>query len=165
MSLLSASPEKSFRQGLCIGLDCRRLFFICSACDHGQRYCSKFCSLKARGEQKRAARRRYRRSFRGRRNQAQRQQAYRRRIADRDRARASAAENLSASLNPTSEAAEKIVTDPSSIATPTSSTIAQLPVPAPFLTPRQRLLSEFGQIVCCFCGRVGRFLNPFDASG
>ena len=167
MLLLSAPPEKPFRIRRCNALDCHRLFIVCSRCDCRRRYCCKSCSLNARAEQKRAARRRYRQSFQGRKNQSHRQRAYRRRKADRDRASAAtaAADIVTADLDPASATAEKIVMDPSSITTPTSATITRRPVPASFQTPRQRWLSEFGEIVCCFCGRAGRFLNPFYSSG
>src|SRR5262249_31219128 len=91
MLLLSAPPEKPFRIRRCNALDCHRLFIVCSRCDCRRRYCCKSCSLNARTEQKRAARRRYRQSFQGRKNQSHRQRAYRRRKADWDRASAATA--------------------------------------------------------------------------
>jgi hypothetical protein len=47
----------------------------------------------------------------------------------------------------------------------TSAIIAAPPVAAPSEAQRQPFLSASGLIVCHFCGRVGRFLNPFIDSG
>jgi hypothetical protein len=49
--------------------------------------------------------------------------------------------------------------------TPTSGIIASPPVAAPLEAHWRPFLSTLGRIVCHFCGRVGRFLNPFAESG
>jgi hypothetical protein len=49
--------------------------------------------------------------------------------------------------------------------TPSSGIIASPPVTAPLPAHRRPFLSTLGWIVCHFCGRVGRFLNPFLESG
>jgi hypothetical protein len=40
------------RQRLCLSSECRTLFFLCSRCDRGQRYCSRFCRDQARCRQR-----------------------------------------------------------------------------------------------------------------
>jgi hypothetical protein len=47
----------------------------------------------------------------------------------------------------------------------TSGIIASPPVAAPIVVQQRPFLSTSGRIVCHFCGRVGRFLNPFIESG
>jgi hypothetical protein len=47
----------------------------------------------------------------------------------------------------------------------TSGIIASPPVASPLEAQWRPFLSSFGRIVCHFCGRVGRFLNPFIESG
>jgi hypothetical protein len=145
---MSPSSEKPFRQRLCNAADCRRLFFLCSGCDRGQRYCSPSCRSKTRREQLRAANRRNQRTAEGRLNNRDRQQAFRRR------------QSL---VSP--PAAEKTVTDQSSKAPLSSGKILSPPISAPAAPVWRRLLSDFGEAVCRFCGRVGRFLNPYYASG
>jgi len=146
--IMPTPPENPFRQRLCNASDCRSLFFICSRCDRGQRYCGEPCRSKTRRQQLRAANRRYQQSPEGKQDNRDRQQAFRRRR----------------SLAPLS-ASEKTVTDQSIGAPLTSCTISPQPVPAPAASPWRRLLSDLGEVVCRFCGRVGRFLNPFHASG
>lgn len=99
-------------------------------------------------EQRRAARRRHRQSPEGRDDARDRQRDYRRRKADLARAEA-----------------QKNVMDQTLTPALTSGMIASPPVSAPSEASRRPFLSEFGFIVCHFCGRVGRFLNPFIESG
>jgi hypothetical protein len=63
-----------------------------------------------------------------------------------------------------SPAVEKTVTDQSTKAPLTSGKISSPPISVPTAPLWRRFLSDFGQIVCRFCGRVGRFLNPFHSS-
>jgi hypothetical protein len=148
MVLISSSSELPFRQVFCHASQCRRLFFICSHCYRNHRYCSPDCRELSGIEQRRAARLRYRQSPEARADQRDRQRNYRRRKADLAR-----------------DAAEKNVMDQTPAMTPASGMIASPPVAAPVRAPRRSFLSELGGIVCHFCGRVGRFLNPFDESG
>jgi hypothetical protein len=148
MLLISTSSELHFRQVFCHASQCRRLFFVCSHCYRGQRYCSLACRVASRFEQLRAARRRYRQSPEGREDGRDRQRNYRRRQADLARA-----------------SSEKTVMDQTPNPPLTSGIIASPPVLAPIEAQRRPFLSVRGRIVCHFCGRVGRFLNPFIESG
>ena len=144
---MSMPQETPLRQRLCNSPDCRRLFFLCSRCDRGQRYCSPPCREQTRREQLRAANRRNQRTPEGRLNNRDRQQAFRRRKA-----------------LVLSQAPEKNVTDQSSKAPLNSGKITSPPLLAPATPMWRRLVSDFGQAVCRFCGRVGRLINPFYAS-
>lgn len=148
MVLISSSSELPFRQIFCHASQCRRLFFICSHCYRNHRYCSPDCRELSSIEQRRAARRRYRQSPEGRDDGRDRQRNYRRRKADLARA-----------------AAQKNVMDHTPNPPLTSGIIASPPVAAPIVAPWRPFLSTSGRIVCHFCGRVGRFLNPFIESG
>jgi len=56
---------------------CRAQVLICSCCDCGNIHCERGCAEEARRTKQRAAGRRYQLSFRGRRNHAARERAYR----------------------------------------------------------------------------------------
>jgi len=58
---------------------CGVVFFLCSDCDRGHRYCSVGCRQAAREWSRRRARRKYARSERGRRNNRDRQRRFRQR--------------------------------------------------------------------------------------
>jgi hypothetical protein len=62
---------------------CHALFVICRSCDRGQRYCNGWCRFSAWREQRRQANRRHQRSPEGRADHRDRQQAYRKRCAQR----------------------------------------------------------------------------------
>jgi hypothetical protein len=47
--------EVLLRQRFCLGSECRAIFFLCSHCDRGQRYCSLACRRQARFRQRRRA--------------------------------------------------------------------------------------------------------------
>jgi hypothetical protein len=143
MILPPSPPKKPFRQRPCKADNCGRLFFICSHCDRGQRYCSRSCQLKSRAGQLRAAQRRYLQSPEGRKDQNDRQRAYRQRKAALSRI------SLSES-----------VIDQAPKSPPASRMITSRPVLASFETPWQKSRPEYGWVVCHFCGRVGRFLVP-----
>lgn len=147
MVLISSSSELPFRQIFCHAQECRRLFFICSHCYRNHRYCSPDCRELTSIEQRRAARRRYRQSPEGRDDGRDRQREYRRRKADLARA-----------------AAQKTVMDHTPHPPLTSGIITSPPVAAPIVAQQRPFLSTSGRIVCHFCGRVGRFLNPFIES-
>ena len=78
---MAVSTHTILRQRFCKASDCRTLFFICSHCDRGQRYCSSVCRRISRLEQQRTARRRFQHSSEGRLDHRDRQRAYRLRKA------------------------------------------------------------------------------------
>lgn len=138
MVSLSSPPKRPFRQRFCKADNCGRLFFICSHCDRGQRYCSESCQIKSRAEQLSAAQRRYLPSPEGRKDQCDRQRAYRLRKAALSRASAS-----------------ESVIDQAPQHRPTSGMITPQPILASIETPRQVFHSNYGRVICQFCGRVG----------
>ena len=69
--------EESYRLYNCAR--CHRLVKICPRCDHGNIYCNQGCAEIQRRETLCRAGRRYQATFRGRRNHAARQMAYRER--------------------------------------------------------------------------------------
>lgn len=64
---------------------CGVVFWLCSACDRGHRYCSAECRLAGRQRSRRRARRKYAHSERGRRNNRERQRRFRQRHRGRRR--------------------------------------------------------------------------------
>lgn len=66
---------------VCRHLQCRALFYICSQCYRGQRYCSSYCRTQARREQLHRAKRKYRQTPEGRQDHCDHQHAYRTRLA------------------------------------------------------------------------------------
>ena len=148
MVLIASSSELPFRQIFCHASQCRRLFFMCSHCYRNHRYCSPDCREISGVEQRRAARRRYRQSPEARADGRDRQRNYRRRKADLARTEA-----------------QRNVMDHTPHPPLTSAIIAAPPVATPIAARQRPFLSTFGLIVCRFCGRVGRFLNPFIESG
>jgi len=56
---------------------CSTIFYVCSSCDRGQRYCRQECRDYARKQQLRAANRRYQCSSAGRQSHQRRQRQYR----------------------------------------------------------------------------------------
>jgi hypothetical protein len=75
----AASGWEALRFVVCGRPECRRVFFLCSRCDRGQRYCGPPCSRGARAESLRQAGARYQRTRDGRHSHAARQAAYRER--------------------------------------------------------------------------------------
>jgi hypothetical protein len=73
------SAEPSLRPRICHGPNCGALFFVCSRCDRGQRYCSQECRAAARRLQQCAASRRYQRTEAGKEAHRTRQRSYRQR--------------------------------------------------------------------------------------
>jgi len=73
--------EVVLRPRFCLGSECRALFFLCSRCDRGQRYCSRSCRDQARRRQQRGANRRHQQSPEGRLDHRDRQRQYRHRRA------------------------------------------------------------------------------------
>ena len=70
---------EALRFVVCGRSECRQVFFLCSACDRGRRYCGSACSRLARTESVREAGRRYQRTRDGRHAHAARQAAWRQR--------------------------------------------------------------------------------------
>ncbi len=73
------------REVVCSWVPCGQNFALCSACDHGQRYCSDDCRDKARRCNQRRARRKYARSEKGRKNNCERQRRFRAGMAEKMR--------------------------------------------------------------------------------
>jgi len=69
--------EAVLRQRVCLGGECRTVFFICAHCDRGQRYCSTLCREHARVHQRRCANSRHQQSPEGRLDHRDRQRDYR----------------------------------------------------------------------------------------
>ena len=151
MALLAEPSDRPFRQRFCQSSSCGALFLICSHCDRGQRYCSLDCRLQSRAEQLRASRRRHQQSPEGRLDHRDRQRDYRRRKA---------ASSAIISAISVTDHASKVSLDSATIASPPDSRGAK-----PISQRVWRLLSEFGWLTCHFCGRLGRFLNPFHEPG
>lgn len=138
----------AFRQGFCRAPDCGILFFVCPSCERGQAYCSDECRKRARRLQLREANRRHQQSEEGRLDHRDRQRAYRLRLA---------------SLR---------VTD-HGYAPPTACAVMPQPASVALKRGALRFSSALGQhaqsftgsaskgAVCRFCGRRGRFINPF----
>jgi len=61
---------------------CNAVFWICPHCDRGQRYCSSFCRIPARRQQRRGANRRHQQSPEGRADHRDRQREYRHRCRE-----------------------------------------------------------------------------------
>jgi hypothetical protein len=68
-----------FRQRFCIG--CRAVFYICSYCDRGHRYCGTSCRESRRRQLHREANRRYQQTAYGKADHCDRQRDYRERQA------------------------------------------------------------------------------------
>ena len=62
---------------------CHGQVVLCSWCDHGQIYCSRACAHFSRQKSLRLARRRYQKTFNGRRNHAACQARYRQRLRNK----------------------------------------------------------------------------------
>jgi len=139
--------EAVLRARLCLGRACNVLFFICSNCDRGQRYCGVTCRVTARRRQRRSANRRHQTSTEGRLDHRDRQRQYRRR---RMQARVTDQGSPSAISPATSNGGEEIAL----AATTTVAVNAAAPVIG------IRTASGFW-LHCCYCGRAGRFVNPF----
>jgi len=139
--------EVVLRQRVCLGRECHAVFYLCSRCDHGQRYCSLACRRRARLHQHRHANRRYQNSPEGRDDHRDRQREYRQRRAQ---SRVTDQGSILIAFPASSECGkvEATLTD-----TPLRSSSTELP-----RWPEKRP----GVWLCCrVCGRTGRFVNPF----
>jgi len=109
-------------------------FFICLSCERGQCYCSEACSTQARLRKCREYNRKHQQSLDGRRDHADRQQAYRQR-----------------------QASEK-VTDQGSTSIGDSGSVAVgdwIPALSSMIQAMQAQLSGVGFARCRICGRRG----------
>jgi hypothetical protein len=52
---MAVHPEVVLRQRVCRSQRCQTVFWICTHCDRGQRYCSADCRPEARRQQRRDA--------------------------------------------------------------------------------------------------------------
>ena len=109
------------------------MFFLCSRCDRGQRYCGPACRRQARLRQHREANRRYQQSPEGRLDHRDRQQQYRER---RCRAR---------------------VTDQGSISIISPASLPRGQGAVMNAQPPAR----YGAPQCRICGCALRFINPY----
>ena len=163
-SPLSSSPHLAtwmtidsgvvLRQRACRG--CHAVFWICSYCDRGQRYCSLSCRIPARRQQRRSANRRHQRSPEGRDDHRDRQREYRRRCRIRD----CVTDQGSASITSPGNMPEW---DARSARTATRVGFATAFVQS-LASPAWRRQSEKPQppfLCCAWCGCLGRFVDPF----
>lgn len=139
--------EAVLRQRFCHAGECRAMFFLCSHCDRGQRYCSITCRRQARLRQHRSANRRYQQSLEGRLDHRDRQQQYRER---RCRARVTDQGSLLSHCSASSQCGAVEATSPD----------AQKPTGAVVL-PQWRENRPGVRLCCRVCGRVGRFIDQF----
>ena len=144
------TTEVEFYERFCQAVDCRALFFICSHCDRGQRYCSSDCRVRARREQWRAAARRYQQSPEGRLDHRNRQRSYRQRKAT---SIPMPAPSPGASVTHQGSQGESIG----------DSFQSSLPVGIVRSTTQRlaKSLESLGFLLCQFCENQGRFSNPF----
>jgi hypothetical protein len=145
---MAVHGEVVLRQRVCRGQGCQTVFWICTHCDHGQRYCSLACRTEARHRQHRAANRRYQQSPEGRLDHRDRQQQYRvRRVPRRRRPRVTDQSSLSVISPAPSECGETITTP----------VVVALRVQSAGLLEKRAGL----WLRCSICGRPGRFVDPF----
>ncbi|NOT58747.1 MAG: hypothetical protein HOP19_00825 [Acidobacteria bacterium] len=152
-AMLAHHAAEPFRQRFCRAAACGARFFLCRACDRGQGYCSAVCRTQARAQQLRAARQRHQHSDAGRRDHGDRQRTYRRRLAQRQ-----PAPPLPTPPTPPTPPQEN-VTDHASAVTATAGKLRASVWAWP--AQAQSARTALGALVCRWCGRVGRWLNPF----
>ena len=139
--MAEAHGEAVLLQRVCLGEHCHAVFFICSHCDRGHRYCSEGCRANAARQQRRRANGRHQKSPEGRLDHRDRQRDYRRRCRQR----------------------QACVTDEGSlsIASPASFQCGTSEPPAALEdTPPQQFVPVI-RLRCCICGCSGRFIDPF----
>ena len=141
-----SAHKESFRQRFCRASSCRALFFVCSHCDRGQRYCSLVCQKQVRRAQWRAASLRHQRS-QGQLDHRDRQRAYRLRRA--------AISNQSIRKDVTHQGSQEESVRATFQGFSWRSTTRSTPL-RPLKSP-----ADHGHLKCRFCEHPGRFLNPF----
>lgn len=141
---MAVPGEVVLRQRVCRSQGCQTVFWICTHCDRGQRYCCAACRSEARRQQCRAANRRYQRSPEGRLDHRDRQRAYRERHAP---VRVTDQSSHSGISPPPFGCGETIT----------------MPVTAALrVAPPGRLEKRADLwLRCSICGRPGRFVDPF----
>jgi hypothetical protein len=140
--------DSVFRQGFCRAPDCGAIFLVCSHCDRGQAYCSLACRNLARKLQHRQANRRHQQSQEGRLDHRDRQRAYRLRL-------------VTARVT---DQAYKPLTACATMAKPSSLPLKKPPqaaLQAVSFYLRFSTNRAIKGVVCHFCGKPGRFINPF----
>ena len=148
---MAAHGEVLLRQRVCLGSECRAVFFLCAHCDRGQRYCSFACRAQARLRQRRCANRRHQQSPEGRLDHRDRQRQYRQRRAQRA---------LQARV--TDQGSLSIAFSASSSCGPAEATPAEVPASAGVaVRPRWPETRPGRWLRCRICGRLGRFIDPF----
>jgi hypothetical protein len=152
---MSDDRQAPFRQCFCRAPGCGAMFFICPGCDQEQVYCGKLCSKLARLAKHRVANRRHQQSEEGRLDHRDRQRAYRRRKAEVLSQSATIKSVTDHTPAPTASCVTLLAAAPAPAPRP-SSTISPPPRPRQWLFYSDRPL-----IICRFCGRRGRFINPF----
>lgn len=163
---MASDSQSPFRQRFCLDRDCGELFFICSHCDRGQRYCSEKCRKASRRRQVRLANERYQQSTEARLDHRDHQRAYRLRKAH--------SESASTGARVTDHGSQSdlaCATMPRPRLSETLPAWIRLPGPISgegwpqFLVVTweslAQVLSRPGLVMCRFCGRLGRFINPF----
>ena len=163
---MAAESQPPFRQRFCLDRDCGGLFFICSHCDRGQRYCSVRCRQASRHRQLRLANQRYQRSPEARLDHRDHQRAYRLRKAHSESATTDSCvtdhgspSDLACATMPRpqlSESRAAWIRLPNPVSA--DSLLRLLEVTGEVLA---HVLSRLGPVICRFCGRLGRFINPF----
>ncbi len=123
------------------------MFFLCSRCDRGQRYCGPACRRQARLRQHREANRRYQQSPEGRLDHRDRQQQYRER---RCRARVTDQGSILSACSASSPGGAVEATPPE----------VQKPVAVVVFPPWPERRPAL-RLCCRVCGRMGRFIEQF----
>ena len=100
---MATGGQVLLRQRQCRAESCGAVFYLCSSCDRGQRYCSERCREKARRRQRRAANRRHQGSDEGRLDHRDRQREYRLRTVRRVTDQGSGSGVCSSTLRPLTE--------------------------------------------------------------
>ena len=135
---------------------CRSRVLLCQRCDRGHVFCSPGCSRRARRESLRRAEARYRRSEKGRRNNAVRQKRFRIRVARR--ASATAPATFVTHHSPAVPAATQISATPEEGSALLACGMAAVPDPeeiADALSRSSRPSSR--ELSCTYCGWQSRF--------
>ncbi len=130
--------RESLRFGVCALAGCRQMYFLCTRCDRGQRYCTRPCSAAARKASLRRAGAKYQATPQGRSNHAARQQRH----------LAAVEEKM------THQAPEEVAVAATVSSTSATSTM-EVELPGATRTWSDEV--EPGTKQCCGCGRPGRF--------
>jgi hypothetical protein len=151
---MACHDEVVLRQRFCRW--CQAVFWICPHCDRGQRYCSLSCRTQARRQQRRSANRRYQQSPEGRQDHRdrQRQYRYRRRIGTGVTDQGSPSIPLPGKMPAWDARLTRT-------AVPVASTAVSVQEPVLVARRRCRTRPQPPFLACAWCGRPGRFVDPF----